>query len=128
MRPIRIAAKTTAASDINVALVPAIFFSLPEIRNAFKLGKFTLNQVAIKIRFGLRTVRAAACVVKATLQKEPIVGLVHEKLARGLAIVERFGIIGVCRREDDKSHVVAGITATAAIIIVIGGIERMTRS
>ena len=38
MNPIRVAAKTTAASDTNVMLVAAIFFSLPEIGYVLKLG------------------------------------------------------------------------------------------
>ena len=49
MRPVRIAAKTTAARDTNVMLIAAIFFSLPEIGDAFKLGEFALNQIAIKL-------------------------------------------------------------------------------
>ena len=48
MNPVRISAKAVPASDMNVMFVAAIFFGLPEIGNAFKLGNFALNQIAIK--------------------------------------------------------------------------------
>ena len=41
--PVAISAKTTAASDVNAMFISAIFFSLPEVGNALKLGNFTLN-------------------------------------------------------------------------------------
>ena len=43
VNPIAITAKTTTASDVNVMFVAAIFFRLPQIWNALKLGKFALN-------------------------------------------------------------------------------------
>ena len=46
--PIRITAKTVTARDVNAMFVAAIFFGLPEIGHAFKLGNFALNQIAIK--------------------------------------------------------------------------------
>lgn len=48
MKPIDITAKAFAAHDLNSVFVAAIFFGLPEIGNAFKLGEFALNQIAIK--------------------------------------------------------------------------------
>ena len=48
MVPISITAEAVALANVNVVLVAAIFFGLPEIWNAFKLGQFALNQVAIK--------------------------------------------------------------------------------
>ena len=47
--PVRISAKAVTAGDMNTMFITAIFFSLPEIGHAFKLGKFTLNQIAIKL-------------------------------------------------------------------------------
>ena len=49
VNPITIAAEAVPASDTNVMFVAAIFFRLPEIGDAFKLGKFALNKVAIKL-------------------------------------------------------------------------------
>ena len=49
MRPVRITAKTIAASNMDAMFITSIFFSLPEIRNTFKLGEFALNQIAIKL-------------------------------------------------------------------------------
>ena len=43
MRPVRITTKATATRDMNVKFIAAIFFRLPQVRNAFKLGNFTLN-------------------------------------------------------------------------------------
>ena len=43
MRPVRITTKATATRDMNVKFIAAIFFRLPQVRNAFKLGKFALN-------------------------------------------------------------------------------------
>ena len=48
MRPITITAKAVAARDLNSLFVAAIFFGLPEIGYALKLGNFALNQIAIK--------------------------------------------------------------------------------
>ena len=47
--PVRISAKAVTAGDMNTMFITAIFFSLPEIRNIFKLGEFALNQIAIKL-------------------------------------------------------------------------------
>ena len=49
MNPITITAKAITAGDMNTMFITAIFFSLPEIRNTFKLGEFALNQIAIKL-------------------------------------------------------------------------------
>jgi len=43
MRPVSITTKATATRDMNVKFIAAIFFRLPQVRNAFKLGKFALN-------------------------------------------------------------------------------------
>lgn len=43
VRPGRVTAKTITASDVNAVFITTIFFGLPEVRNAFKGGKFTLN-------------------------------------------------------------------------------------
>ena len=48
MRPIDITAKAVDARDLNSVFVAAVFFGLPEIGNAFKLGEFALNQISIK--------------------------------------------------------------------------------
>jgi len=47
--PVRITAETIAASNMDAMFVVTIFFRLPEVRNALKLGNFTLNQIAIKL-------------------------------------------------------------------------------
>ena len=49
MNPVTITSKAVTARDMNGMFIPTIFFSLPEIGHAFKLGKFTLNQIAIKL-------------------------------------------------------------------------------
>ena len=49
MNPVRISAEAVPARDTNVMLVAAVFFGFPEIGDAFKLGQFTLNKVAIKL-------------------------------------------------------------------------------
>ena len=43
MRPVRITAKTITARNVNAMFIAAIFFCLPEVRDAFKLGNFPLN-------------------------------------------------------------------------------------
>lgn len=43
MRPVGITTKTVTARNVNAMFVIAIFFGHPEVRNALKLGKFTLN-------------------------------------------------------------------------------------
>ena len=48
VNPIAITAKTITTSDVNTMFVATVFFGLPEVRNALKFGKFTLNQIAIK--------------------------------------------------------------------------------
>ena len=68
MNPVRISAEAVPASDMNVMFVAAIFFSLPEIWNSFKLRKFTLDKVTIKFRFSLSPTGTAMSVVKATLK------------------------------------------------------------
>ena len=47
--PVRITAETIAASNMDAMFIAAVFFGLPEVRNALKLGNFTLNQIAIKL-------------------------------------------------------------------------------
>ena len=48
MNPVDITAEAVAAHDLNTVFVAAVFFGLPEIGNAFKLGEFALNQISIK--------------------------------------------------------------------------------
>ena len=48
VHPITISAEAVAAIEVNVVFVTAVFFGLPKIGNAFKLGQFALNKVAIK--------------------------------------------------------------------------------
>ena len=48
VRPVRVTAKTVTARNVNAMFIAAIFFGLPEVRDAFEFGKFTLNQIAIK--------------------------------------------------------------------------------
>ena len=80
-RPVGITSKTVTASDVNVMFIPAIFFSKPEIGNALKFGKFSLNQIAIKFWLGLSPASAAMSIVKATLKQKPVVGLIYKKLS-----------------------------------------------
>ena len=49
MRPIRIAAEAVAGVNVNVAFVVAVLFGEPKIGSVFEFGKFTLNEVAIKL-------------------------------------------------------------------------------
>ena len=49
MRPVGIAAEAVAARNVNVAFVAAVLFGEPKIGSVFKFGKFTLNEVAIKL-------------------------------------------------------------------------------
>ena len=51
--------------------------------------------------------------------------LVHEKLPRSFAVVERFWNIWVGSGENDESDAITSIAGTAAIIIAVGGIEGM---
>ena len=72
-----------ATKIIDVMFVAAVFFGLPEIRDAFKLGKFALNKVVIK--------------------------LVHEELPRSFAVVDSFGFIwggGHAKRDSILEHLV----------------------
>ena len=95
VRPVRITAKAVTARDMDVVFIATIFFSLPQIRNTFKFGNFPLNQVTIKLGLGLCSTGTAMSVVKTTLKQKPVVWLIHEELARRLAIVKRFGIVGI---------------------------------
>ena len=126
--PVRITAETRAAPDMDVVFVIAVFFSFPEVGNTFKGRKFALNQIAIKLRLGLRTRSTTVGIVKATLDQKSVEGLIHEKLSRSLAIIESFGNIGVGGSENDESHIIASITRTAAIIIAISVVERVAGS
>ena len=69
VNPIAIATKATTASDVNVMFVATVFFRLPEVRDAFEFGKFTLNQIAIKFGFSLSPASTAISVVESTLKK-----------------------------------------------------------
>ena len=89
----------------------------------FEFEKFALNKVAIKLRFSLGTASAAACFVQATLKQKTVAGFVNENLARGLAVVESFGLVRVSRRENDESVFVAGVAGTAAVVLAIGIVE-----
>ena len=88
--PVSITAKTVTERKVNAMFIPAIFFGLPEVRDAFEFGKFTLNQIAIKFRFGLSATGTAMSVVKATLKQKPVERFIHEELASRFAIVKRF--------------------------------------
>ena len=68
MKPVDVTAKAVAAHDLDSVFVAAVFFGLPEIGNAFKLGNFALNQIAIKFRFGLSPASSAVSVVEPTLK------------------------------------------------------------
>lgn len=128
VRPVRISAEAVTASNTDVMFVAAVFFGFPEIRHAFKLGKFTLNKIAIKLGFSLGSTSAAVCVVEATLKQEPVEGLVHEKLASRLAVIDSFGLVRVGGSEDDESHVVASVTGTATVVIAIDDVEGVAGS
>ena len=123
MKPVDITAKAVAAPDLDSVFVTAIFFGLPEIGNLFQLGNFTLNKVAIKFGFGLSTTSSTARVVETTLKQEPVVRLVSEDLPSSLAIVERFGVVGVGGSEHNESNVVASIADTAAVVVAIHDVE-----
>ena len=125
MRPVGIAAETFAAGNVNVAFVAAIFLCEPEIWSVFKFGKFTLNEVAVKFGFSLRTASAAACFIQPTLEQKPVVRFVNEDLTGSLAVVESFGLVRVSRREDDERVFVAGVAGTAAVVLAIGIVEGM---
>ena len=128
VNPITIAAKTVAASDTNVMFVAAIFFGFPEIGDAFKLGKFALNKVAIKLGFGLSSTSAAVSIVETALKQESVLWLVHEKLARSFAVIDSFGLVRVGGSEDDEGHVVARVSGTATVVVAIDDVERVARS
>ena len=128
MRPVSITAKTVTARNVNAMFITAIFFSLPEIWNSFKLRKFTLNKVTIKFRFSLSPTGTAARVVKSTLKQKPVVRFIHEELTCGLAIVERFGFIRVGGSKNDESHVVTSVTSAPTIIFAIENVEGMAGS
>ena len=123
MRPVGIAAEAVSTGNVNVAFVAAVFLGNPEIGSVFKLGKFTLNEVAVKFGFSLRTASAAACFIQPTLKQKTVAGFVNENLSRGLAVVESFGLVGVGRREDDEAVLVAGVAGTAASVLAIGIVE-----
>ena len=59
------------------------------------------------------------------MKQKPVVRFVDEDLTRSLAVVERFGIVGVGRREDDEAVIVASVTYTAASVLAIGIVERV---
>ena len=123
--PVAITAKATAASDVNAMVVTAIFFGLPEIRNALKRGKFTLNQIPVEFRFSLSPTGAAVSVIESTLEQKSVVGLVHEKLTSGLAVVESFGIVRIGGSENDKGHVVTSVAGAPTVVVTIHDVEGM---
>lgn len=123
MNPVRISAEAVPASDTNVMFVAAIFFSLPEIWNSFKLRKFTLNKVTIKFRFSLSPTGTAARVVKSTLKQKPVVRAIHEQLPCRLAVIERFRIVRVGGSEHDKGNIVASVTGAPTVVIAIEDVE-----
>ena len=128
VRPVRVAAKAVSASDTNVMFVAAVFFGFPEIGDAFKLGKFTLNKIAIKLGFSLGSTSAAVCVVETTLKQEPVEGFVHEELPRSFAVIDSFGLVRVRGSENDEGHVVASIAGATTVIVTIDDVERVARS
>ena len=126
--PISIPAKALALAKVDAVFVAAIFFGLPEIGDAFKLGKFALNKVAIKLGFGLSPTSAAARVVKAALKQESVEGFVHEELPRSFTVVDSFGLVRVRGSENDEGHVVASIAGATTVIVTIDDVERVARS
>ena len=81
MTPIAITAEALALAKIDAVFVVAIFLGLPEVRNAFKLRQFTLNQIAIKFRLSLIAASSAVGIVEPTLEQEPVVRFIGENLA-----------------------------------------------
>ena len=57
------------------------------------------------------------------MKQKPVVRLIHEELARRLAVIERFRLIGVGGSEHDKSHVVAGVAAAPTVVFAIEDVE-----
>ena len=78
VRPVCVSAKAVTARDMNGIFITTIFFSLPEVRNALKLGNFPLNQIAIKFGFGLSSTGASISVREATLKQKPVEGFIHK--------------------------------------------------
>ena len=66
---------------------------------------------------------AAVSVVKSALQKQSVVRFVCEDLPRSLAVVERFGLVWISRRENDKSNVVASVAGAPAVVFAVGDVE-----
>ena len=126
VNPIAITTKTTTASDVNVVFVAAVFFSLPEVRNAFQSGNLTLNKVAVKFRFSLSAASTAISVVEPTLKQKPVIRFVHKELPCGLAIVKRFGLVWIGSSEHDKGHVVASIAGASTVVFAIEDVEGVT--
>lgn len=123
MNPVTITAKAVTARDMNGMFIATIFFGLPEIRNAFKLRKFALNKVAIKLGFGLSSTSAAVSIVESALKQESVLWLVHEKLARSFAVIERFRIVRVGGSEHDKGNIVASVAGAPTVVIAIEDVE-----
>ena len=121
--PVRITAETIAASNMDAMFIAAVFFGLPEVRNALKLGNFTLNQIAIKFGLGLSAASSAARVIEPTLKQKPVEGFIHKQLPCRLAIVERFRIIRIRSSEDYKSNVVASVAGTSAVVVAIEDVK-----
>ena len=128
MNPVTITSKAVTARDMNGMFIPTIFFGLPEVRNALKFGKFTLNQIAIKFRLGLSPTSTAISVIEATLEQKPVEGFIHKQLPCRLAVIERFGIIRIRSRKDDKCNVVASVTGAPTVVFAIHDVEGVTRS
>ena len=57
------------------------------------------------------------------MKQEPVKRLVHEKLARGLAIVDSFGLVGVGGSEHDKGNIVASVAGAPTVVIAIEDVE-----
>ena len=108
--------------------ITAIFFGLPEVRDAFEFGKFALNQIAVKFRLSLSTASAAMSILKATLKQETVVRFIHKKLASGFPIIESFGVTRIGGSENDEGNIIASVTRTATVVITIGDVETVTGS
>ena len=126
--PVGITAKTVTARNVNAMFIAAIFFCLPEVRDAFKLGNFPLNQVTIKLGLGLSTTSAAVSIVEATLEQKPVERLVHKQLASSFSIVKSFRVTRIGGGENDKGNIITSVAGTAAVVIAINDVEGVTGS
>lgn len=57
------------------------------------------------------------------MKQKPVVRLIHEELARRLAVIERFRIVRVGGSEHDKGNIVASVTGAPTVVIAIEDVE-----